>query len=625
MTHETTVMTPIPQPISLLLSGGGFRATLFHLGTVRYLRETNRLKDVNEVFSVSGGSILAGHLAVNWGDYVGDEQQWDRAASELVRFTQSGLRESIVSKSLLYAATAGLIIVLTVTAMWCWLGIDTLLAWLLLTASLASECALFVLASKWFLPIRFLEVGYRRLFRSATQQTIRSLPVRFHFLATNLTTGQIASFTDSGLDLVNNDSHLPPTHIPTSAIPIAQCVAASSAFPPMFSPVPIDPAKLKVDESLLNEPQYLSDGGVFDNLGLRAKQVLSPKQQLTVVSDAERRFDWVTTSKFRSLVGRTTRSTDILMNRVNRLEFELLDQSKSAELNSSEAVKFIRLQEDFPNVDGGDVQLSPDLKRRCRRIRTDLDAFSPNEIQILFCAGYIAAKHAFEGVADMGDGVLANANGMPASCKSGRWLPFNNNASLNDHDLLGSFEDSESPRLKLLRVRSLPFWLLLLIAMTALLLNPLTIRLWQKWPSKPASMTGHTLTLASQLPESRSMLMAFLPAAQEMQFNSATEKLNLFVLETADLTAYTNSRYPAPFTFSLIPPDACRVVYQKAFLWYRESDAIVALPEDLVDNDITYDVVPQARAARLLLILGVASPADRTVAITADHFQLPVR
>ena len=44
---------------ALCLSGGGFRATLFHLGALRRLNETGVLAKLDTVSSVSGGSIMA--------------------------------------------------------------------------------------------------------------------------------------------------------------------------------------------------------------------------------------------------------------------------------------------------------------------------------------------------------------------------------------------------------------------------------------------------------------------------------------------------------------------------------------------------------------------------------------
>src|SRR5437870_13405946 len=46
-----------------LLSGGGFRATLFHIGAIRRLNEFGILPKLTTVSSVSGGSILNGFLA----------------------------------------------------------------------------------------------------------------------------------------------------------------------------------------------------------------------------------------------------------------------------------------------------------------------------------------------------------------------------------------------------------------------------------------------------------------------------------------------------------------------------------------------------------------------------------
>jgi NTE family protein len=50
----------------LALSGGGFRATLFHCGALWRLNELGLLRDVARVSSVSGGSITAGALALAW-------------------------------------------------------------------------------------------------------------------------------------------------------------------------------------------------------------------------------------------------------------------------------------------------------------------------------------------------------------------------------------------------------------------------------------------------------------------------------------------------------------------------------------------------------------------------------
>ena len=52
--------------IGLALSGGGFRATLFHCGALWRLNELGYLPKLARISSVSGGSIAAGRLAVRW-------------------------------------------------------------------------------------------------------------------------------------------------------------------------------------------------------------------------------------------------------------------------------------------------------------------------------------------------------------------------------------------------------------------------------------------------------------------------------------------------------------------------------------------------------------------------------
>src|SRR5438093_11367125 len=53
---------------ALCLSGGGFRAALFHLGALRRLNELGLLSKMRTISSVSGGSVANGLLARLWRD-----------------------------------------------------------------------------------------------------------------------------------------------------------------------------------------------------------------------------------------------------------------------------------------------------------------------------------------------------------------------------------------------------------------------------------------------------------------------------------------------------------------------------------------------------------------------------
>src|SRR5438876_10859535 len=56
-----------PEPgIALCLSGGGYRAMLFHVGALWRLNEMGYLAKLDRVSSVSGGSITAAVLGLKW-------------------------------------------------------------------------------------------------------------------------------------------------------------------------------------------------------------------------------------------------------------------------------------------------------------------------------------------------------------------------------------------------------------------------------------------------------------------------------------------------------------------------------------------------------------------------------
>ena len=75
--------------IGLALSGGGFRATLFHLGVIRRLRAEGLLATINYIASVSGGSVAATHLWANWERHNSSIEDFDKAAQEVVALTSN--------------------------------------------------------------------------------------------------------------------------------------------------------------------------------------------------------------------------------------------------------------------------------------------------------------------------------------------------------------------------------------------------------------------------------------------------------------------------------------------------------------------------------------------------------
>src|SRR5947207_1762283 len=63
-----------PGGVGFSMSGGGYRATLFHAGAIVRLNELGVLPRIDRISSVSGGSITAGLLGRVWGQLVFSSQ-----------------------------------------------------------------------------------------------------------------------------------------------------------------------------------------------------------------------------------------------------------------------------------------------------------------------------------------------------------------------------------------------------------------------------------------------------------------------------------------------------------------------------------------------------------------------
>src|SRR3954452_1727543 len=59
--------TRVSPGIGLAISGGGYRAMLFHLGAFLRLYELGLLQRLGRISSVSGGSITSAKVALEWG------------------------------------------------------------------------------------------------------------------------------------------------------------------------------------------------------------------------------------------------------------------------------------------------------------------------------------------------------------------------------------------------------------------------------------------------------------------------------------------------------------------------------------------------------------------------------
>jgi predicted acylesterase/phospholipase RssA len=232
-------MTSAMKKIGLALSGGGFRARLYHLGLVRFLRDAGILSQVSHITSVSGGSILAAHLLLNWERYNGSANEFDAAASELLSFVRLDVRNRIIRR-------------------------------FPLTLPLRWPRRLLGLSNRKLSRTGLLEYHYEKFLYGDT--SLFELPEKpqLHVLATNLSEGCLCSFNRNGLLMVRRQpgSTFRIDHVHIGLATVAMAVTASSAYPGFFPPLELTGVDVGANVGEFGRQAY-TDGGVFDNLGVR--------------------------------------------------------------------------------------------------------------------------------------------------------------------------------------------------------------------------------------------------------------------------------------------------------------------------------------------------------------------
>lgn len=355
-------MSQPDQNIGLALSGGGFRAVLYHLGVIRFLRDARILPKVSHITSVSGGSVIGAHLALNWNRYCGSDEQFEEVSQELIRFLQMDVRNRIVRRFPLAAALNAARRIL-----------------LLPTQRSLTRAGLLEQHYKKYL---FGDIG---LFQLPDQP-------RLYMLATSVNEGSICAFHRDGLLLQKRspgNRHVIFEDVEMGLATVPMAVAASSAFPGFFPPLQVRATEVGASEGDFSS-HFLTDGGVYDNLGLRMFRHLQEDLKVTqnkldsvLVSDAGATFRVLGEKPVEGLLRTALRSSMILMDRVNQLEFESFVDTAG--------VKFIPItalvdHEQDPTCAHREVQ------RNAALIRTDMDRFSDLEISALTRHGYCVAR-----------------------------------------------------------------------------------------------------------------------------------------------------------------------------------------------------------------------------------------
>jgi len=355
---------------ALCLSGGGYRATLFHLGSLRRLNELGALARLDTITSVSGGSITNGVLATRWSRlHFGTDGAFanfdEEIAGPIRKFCTKDIRTPLLIWHRLNPAN------------WSALMRD-----------------LFVISGN------VLAQTYEPLFR----MKLSDIPApgtrvpRFVFCATNVRTGACWHF-HGGAQATMGDHYA--GYCDARWVKVSDAVAASSAFPLTFGALRLNlpegcelgrvdqwGKRREVSEKRGDQPHgdprrlLLTDGGVYDNLGV---EPVWKEYETVLVSDAGRLTDSVLKAAQHPLP-RLRRAADIGIEQVGAIRRRWLFEQLEGNVRKGTMWTIHTQGEKFPLPDKQHYPES--VRRRMNKVRTDLNAFAAAEMACLENQGY---------------------------------------------------------------------------------------------------------------------------------------------------------------------------------------------------------------------------------------------
>jgi NTE family protein len=283
-------MTIEQSKIALVLSGGGIRAMVFHLGILKYLAEKNSFERVNRISTVSGGSLIVGLI------YQEASLKWPSSAMFINKIFPT-LRQKICNRSMFLGAFRRLLNPLNFRYI---LSRANLLALTLKKEWGISSCLGDLPSNpEWSINGTTAESGKRFRFKRA-------------------------NFGDYMIGYANSQS-----------FPLSHALAVSAAFPGGFGPLAIKASEYQWEKrehwdikelakpiKLNFQNLHVYDGGVYDNLGLEPffdSGENKPKvDEVIIVSDAgaplTQGFNWCALNPWR-----LKRVTDIISDQSRSL------------------------------------------------------------------------------------------------------------------------------------------------------------------------------------------------------------------------------------------------------------------------------------------------------------------
>jgi NTE family protein len=327
---------------------------VFHLGALIRLNEIGLLAKLNRVSSVSGGSITSAQLGLKW-KHLQFNNGVARNLDELVVRPVRALAERTIDA-------------------------DSIIGGILMPGVSISD--------------KIAKAYRTHLYGDATLQDLPSDTEgpRFVINATNVQSGALWRFSRPFMADWKVGRVLNPK------ISIAAAVGASSAFPPILSPVVMELKNEDFDAAsagVLGQPPYttevlLTDGGVYDNLGLetawkRYKSILVSDGGGQMLPEPEPKRDWAR---------HAFRINGIIDNQVRSLRKRQLIDAFKAGTEHDGAYWGIRTHyEDFPHTT---LDCPPNRTEELAATPTRLSRMEPSYQDRLINWGYAVCAASIE-------------------------------------------------------------------------------------------------------------------------------------------------------------------------------------------------------------------------------------
>lgn len=241
--------------LGLALSGGGSRAIAFHLGCLRALHDAGLLQQVQTISSVSGGSVIAALYCSHPGDF----SEFEKRAREILRLGLVGasIRQALFTKEGLHAALMFAVLSVDRTAAFFVRRLMKLVGLGLPQQGWVKESLIRRSASR----TTIIRRAFGRIFCHAKLTDLRTDRPRLVIVACELRAKAAFYFTAEKVQCWRHGT------ASSKGIDLAHAVTASAAYP-LFLPALDEYMTFSKDGEEKRERVTLTDGGVYDNLGL---------------------------------------------------------------------------------------------------------------------------------------------------------------------------------------------------------------------------------------------------------------------------------------------------------------------------------------------------------------------